>query len=115
VNGHSEQEKILEEIAFHHTSASGSNSADHGGSALPSFRALWRDSRFKFFPSKIKIQHSSLDNPFTAHPHHPTKNWARQAADPYLPFFCYDSSSYFRVHSRDSRFHFFLIQAGKEF
>lgn len=43
VNGHSARKKILEEIAFHHTSASGSKSADRGGSALPSFLL------FKFF------------------------------------------------------------------
>jgi hypothetical protein len=30
------------------------------------------------------------------------------AGQPYLPFFCSKSSSYFRVRSRDSRFHFFL-------
>jgi hypothetical protein len=28
--------------------------------------------------------------------------------EPYLPFFCSKSSSYFRVRSRDSRFNFFL-------
>ena len=51
-----------------------------------------------------------------AHPHrHSAKKWVRRAAGTYLPFFCLDSSSSFRVRSRDSRFNFFLTQVERDF
>ena len=44
-----------------------------------------------------------------AFPHrHLAEKWVRRAADPYLPFFCLDSSSTFRALWRDSRFNLFL-------
>jgi hypothetical protein len=37
--------------------------------------------------SKIKVQQSSLDNPFTTHPQrHPAEKWVRRAAGPYLNY-----------------------------
>jgi hypothetical protein len=54
--------------------------------------------------SKINIHQSAILPPTT-----PMATSGRTAAgQPYLPFFCSKSSSYFRVRSRDSRFNFFL-------
>ena len=97
-----------------------------------SFRVLSRDSRLNFFPSKIKIQQSSLvtrqslphadgkrflTTNFTTStdkrrleflvsedPHrHSAENWVRRAVTHYLPYLLLNFPSSFRVLSRDSQ------------
>jgi hypothetical protein len=58
VNCYETQKKISKEVTFHLTSPAGPKTADHRGSALP----------LTIFPSKIKIQQTSIDNSSSATP-----------------------------------------------